>query len=60
MTTRFMRSCGASLMRMKGTADDDGYKEEEACGGSWIQKKKGNPIEEKGGVKSFFFRQRDR
>jgi hypothetical protein len=55
-----MRSCGASLMRMKGTADDDGYKEEEACGGSWIQKKKGNPIEEKGGVKSFFFRQRDR
>jgi hypothetical protein len=40
MTARFMRSCGTSLMRMEGTADDDGYEEEEACGGSRIQKKK--------------------
>jgi len=48
MTARFMRSCGASLMRMEGTADDDGYEEEEACGGSWIFfKKKGSPMEEK-------------
>jgi hypothetical protein len=30
MTARFMRSCGASLMRMKGMADDDEYEEEEA------------------------------
>ncbi len=52
MTTRFMRSCDASLMRMEGTADDDGYDEEEACGGSRIQKRKrkrGSSIEEKGG-----------
>ncbi len=31
MTTRFMRSCGASLMRMEGTANGDEYEEEEAC-----------------------------
>jgi len=28
MTTRFMRSCGASLMRMGGTANGDEYEEE--------------------------------
>jgi len=27
MTARFMRSCGASLMRMEGTANGDEYEE---------------------------------
>jgi hypothetical protein len=31
MTACFMRSCGASLMRMEGTANGDEYEEEEAC-----------------------------
>jgi hypothetical protein len=31
MTARFMRSCGASLMRMEGTSNGDEYEEEEAC-----------------------------
>ncbi len=36
-----MRSCGASLMRMEGMADDDGYEEEEACGGSRMEENGG-------------------
>jgi hypothetical protein len=31
MTARFMRSYGASLMRMEETANGDEYEEEEAC-----------------------------
>jgi hypothetical protein len=42
MTARFMRSCGASLMRMEGMADDDGYEEEEACEGSRIKENGGD------------------
>jgi len=42
MTARFMRNCGASLMRMEGMADDDGYEEEEACGGSRIKENGGD------------------
>jgi hypothetical protein len=34
MTARFMRSCGASLMRMEGTANGEECKEE-ACGRSY-------------------------
>ncbi len=41
MTARFMRSCGASLMRMEGMVNDDEYKEEEACGGSGIEENGG-------------------
>jgi len=37
-----MRSCGASLMKMEGMADDDGYEEEEACRGSGIEENGGD------------------
>jgi len=43
-----MRSCGASLMRIEGTANGGEYEEEEACAGSWgnqTERRKGGVVE---------------